>query len=117
MSVTIKVGDEVQVLVSPRAERRRAGRRQAEGKRAEVTRGRVIKVDRDRGLVTVEGHNLRIKHLKRSARHPQGGRLEREAPVPVAKVMLVAADGKPVRLDCAERRDGKVVRSAGAAAK
>jgi hypothetical protein len=35
----------------------------------------------------------------------------------MAKVMLVAADGKPVRLAEAERRDGKVVRKAGTAAK
>ena len=96
--------------VSRRAERRLADRRAAEGKRASGTRGKVTAVDRERGLVTVEGHNLRIRHLKRSQRHPQGGRLEREAWIPLAKVMLVAEDGKPVRLADAERRDGKVVR-------
>jgi ribosomal protein L24 len=110
MSVSIKVGDEVQVRVSRRAEKRLAERRLAEQKRAAVTRGKVIAVDRDRGVVTVEGHNLRIKHLRRSPRRPQGGRLEREMPVPLSKVMLVASDGKPVRLADAERQDGKIVR-------
>ena len=117
MSLTIKIGDEVQVRVTRRGERRRAERRQAEGKRAEVTRGRVIAVDREAGTVTVEGHNLRIRHLKRSAKHPQGGRLEREAPVPMGRVMLVASDGKPVRAAAGERKEGKVVRKAGRAAK
>lgn len=110
MAVTIRVGDEVQVRVSRRAEKRLAERRAGEQKRAAVSRGKVIAVDRDRGYVTVEGHNLHIQHLKRSPRRPQGGRLEREHPVPLSKVMLVAADGKPVRLSEAERRDGKIIR-------
>lgn len=113
MSVTIRVGDEVQVRVSRRAESRRASARQAEGKRAESTRGKVIAVDAGSGTVTVEGHNLRIRHLKRSTRHPEGGRLEREAPVPASKVMLVASDGKPVRLSDAVRDGGRIVRRAG----
>ena len=116
MGIQIRVGDEVQVRISRRGERRRAERRSAESKRAEVTRGKVTSVDRERGLVVVEGHNLRITHLKRSQRHPQGGRLEREGWIPMSKVTLVADDGKPVRLSAAGRRDGRVVRTTGAAA-
>lgn len=114
MSIQIRVGDEVQVRVSRRSEKRRAEQRASEGKRAEVTRGKVATIDRERGLVTVEGHHLGIKHLARSQRHPQGGRLERECWIPMSKVMLVADDGKPVRLAEAERKDGKVVRRAAA---
>ncbi|MCE9636140.1 MAG: 50S ribosomal protein L24 [Planctomycetes bacterium] len=113
MATTIHVGDEVQVCVTRRAEKRLDGRRAAEGKRAAVTRGKVIAISREAGRVTVEGHNLRIKHLKRSARHPNGGRLEREHPIAIARVMLVAADGKPVRLADAVRLDGKIVRKEG----
>lgn len=112
MAIQIRVGDEVQVRVSRRGERRRAERRAAEGKRAEVTRGKVASIDRDAGRLTVEGHGLRISHLKRSERHPKGGRLEREGWIPMSRVMLVAEDGKPVRLSEAERRDGRVVRRA-----
>jgi len=110
MSIAIRVGDEVQVRVTRRAERRLAERRAVAQKRESASRGRVIGIDRDLGVVTVEGHNLRIKHLKRSQRHPQGGRLEREHPIPLSKIMLVAVDGKPVRLADAERRDGKIIR-------
>lgn len=115
MATQIRVGDEVQVRQSRRAERRISERRAAEQKRTPVTRGKVTAVDRERGLVTVEGHNFRIRHLKRSQRHPQGGRLEREGWIPIARVMLVAEDGKPVRLAHAERREGKVVRREAAA--
>ena len=38
---------------------------------------------------------------------PQGGRLKREAPVPAARVMLVAEDGKPVRVKRAAVRKKK----------
>jgi len=113
MATTIRVGDEVQVRLTRRAEKRLDERRSSEGKRAAVTRGKVIAIDRDAGRVTVEGHNLRIKHLKRSKLHPQGGRLEREHPIAIARVMLVAADGKPVRLADAVRLDGKIVRKEG----
>jgi large subunit ribosomal protein L24 len=45
----------------------------------------------------VEGVNMRMRHLKKSPRHPQGGRLERESPIATSNVMLVTADGAPVR--------------------
>lgn len=101
MSVSIRVGDEVQVTSG------------AGTNGTAPVRGKVIAVDREKGLVTVEGYNLRTKHLKRSAQTPQGGRLKREAPVPAARVMLVAEDGKPVRLARAERKDGRIVRKPG----
>ncbi len=105
MGVTIRMGDEVQVLASAHHRRRRD---EAKG----PTRGKVIAVDRSSGTVTVEGCNIRTKHLKRSQRHPQGGVLRREAPVPAARVMLLASDGKPVRLSRAERSGDKIVRKA-----
>jgi len=50
-----------------------------------------------------------MHHLKKSPRHPQGGRLEREAPIAVSNVMLVTAEGKPVRIARAVRDDdGKI---------
>jgi large subunit ribosomal protein L24 len=101
MAVSIRVGDEVQVTSG------------AGTSSATPVRGKVISVDREKGLVTVEGYNLRTKHLKRTAQTPKGGRLKREAPFPAARVMLVAEDGKPVRLARAERKDGRIVRKPG----
>jgi large subunit ribosomal protein L24 len=99
MAATIKVGDTVQVM---------SGRRNRNPEKP-PTRGRVLRVDRESGLVWVEGLNRRIRHLKKSPRHPQGGRLEREAPIAVSNVMLVTSDGIPVRLGRAVRgEDGKI---------
>ncbi|MCG3133717.1 MAG: 50S ribosomal protein L24 [Planctomycetes bacterium] len=105
MGATIRIGDEVQILASAHHRKRRE---EAKG----PTRGKVIAVDRASGTVTVEGCNIRTKHLKRSQRHPQGGVLRREAPVPASRVMLVAEDGKPVRLSRAERSGDRIVRKA-----
>ena len=104
MSVSIRIGDEVQVMSGSRNRNRERP----------ATRGKVVAMDRESGLVTVEKYNLRTKHLRRSQRHPGGGLVQREAPVHVSRVMLVASDGKPVRLSRAERVDGKVVRRASA---
>ena len=99
MSTRIKVGDEVQVM---------AGRRNRNPEKP-PTRGRVLRVDREAGLVWVEGVNRRIRHMKKSPRHPQGGRIERESPVAISNLMLVTAAGVPVRLARAVRsEDGAV---------
>ena len=51
--------------------------------------GRVMRVLQDEDQVIVQGVNLRFKHLRRSQKHPQGGRVRREAPLHVSKVQLV----------------------------
>ena len=53
------------------------------------TRGRVLRVDRAAGTVVVEGVARVYKHVRRSQRNPQGGRLSRETPIPLCRVMLV----------------------------
>jgi large subunit ribosomal protein L24 len=52
-------------------------------------RGKVLKVDRDAGTVVVEGIGRVYKHVRRSQKNPQGGRLSKEMPIEIAKVMLV----------------------------
>jgi large subunit ribosomal protein L24 len=51
--------------------------------------GRVLRVLRDTDQVLVQGVNLRYKHLRRSQKNPQGGRIRKEAPLHVSKVQLV----------------------------
>jgi len=53
------------------------------------TRGKVLRVDREAGKVVVEGVNRVYKHVRRSQRNPQGGRLSIEMPVPWSNVLLV----------------------------
>ena len=53
------------------------------------TRGKVLRVDRRAGKVVVEQVNRVYKHVRRSQKNPQGGRLSIEMPIPVSNVLLV----------------------------
>ena len=80
----LKSGDEVIVI---------AGRDRGK-------RGRILKVDRIKGRVVVEGVNVVTRHLKRNPQNPQsGGRVQRPAPIDISNVMAwSAADEKAVRV-------------------
>ena len=70
-------------------------------------RGKVLKVNRTAGKVTVEGMNTVLKHIKRSQKSPQGGRLSMEMPVQISNVMLVSPHtGKPTRTGVRLAADG-----------
>jgi len=70
-------------------------------------RGKVLVVDREKGRVVVEGLNKVYKHVKRSQRNPQGGRLSKEAAMNVSKVMLICpTSGKPTRVGVRYLPDG-----------
>ncbi len=51
--------------------------------------GKVLKVDRVKNKVIVEGVARVWKHVRRSAKNPQGGRLNVEMPVDVSNVMAI----------------------------
>ena len=51
--------------------------------------GRVLRVIPDKGRVVVEGVNLVHRHIRRSQKNPQGGRVRREAPINISNVMVV----------------------------
>ncbi len=52
-------------------------------------RGKVLRVDRIAGKITVEGVNRVKKHVRRSQKNPQGGVLSKEAAISLSNVMLV----------------------------
>lgn len=52
-------------------------------------RGKVLKIDREAGKLVVEGVNRVYKHMRRSQRNPQGGRLSKEMPIQISNVLLV----------------------------
>jgi len=52
-------------------------------------RGKVLAVDPAAEKVIVEGVNRVYKHVRRSQRNPQGGRLSKEMPIPVSNVMVI----------------------------
>lgn len=51
--------------------------------------GKVLKVFPKDQRVIVEGVNLRKRHTKPNQRNPQGGIVEKEAPINVSNVMII----------------------------
>lgn len=51
-------------------------------------RGRVLRVVPGASKVIVEGINFIYRHLRRSQKHMQGGRIQKEAPIHISKVRL-----------------------------
>ena len=72
--------------------------------------GRVLRVQRESGRVIVEGKNLVWKHLRKTEQNPQGGRVQREAAIPAANVMLFNEETKRAERVAYKRVDGKKVR-------
>lgn len=69
--------------------------------------GRVLKVDRNAGKLIVEGFNRVYKHVRRSQKNPQGGRLSKEMPIQLSNVQLVCREcGKPSRTGARFLDDG-----------
>jgi large subunit ribosomal protein L24 len=86
----IKVGDTVEVI--------------AGDDRGQT--GKVIRVLSHKNRVVVEGVNKVLKHVKRSQKNPQGGRLSRETPIHVSNVMLVDAAGNRSKVGVRKTADG-----------
>ena len=74
------------------------------------TEGKVISVDAEKGKVVVEGVNMITKHAKPSQANPNGGILQKEAPIDLSNVMYVH-EGKVTRIGF-KVEDGKKVRVA-----
>ncbi|MBU4272876.1 MAG: 50S ribosomal protein L24 [Planctomycetes bacterium] len=61
--------------------------------------GKVLRVERKAGKLVVEGVNRVYKHVRRSQKNPQGGRLSKEMPIRTSNVLLVCeACGAATRL-------------------
>jgi large subunit ribosomal protein L24 len=94
-SPTIRKGDRVRVL--------RGNERGKEGT--------VLRVDREKNRVVVEGVNIRKRHRKPSAIDPEGGIISFEAPVHTSNVMLLdPANGEPTRVRRRRTAEGELER-------
>jgi large subunit ribosomal protein L24 len=70
-------------------------------------RGKVLSVDSKSGKIVVEGVNLVWKHVRRSQKNPQGGRLRKEMPVDASNVALICPQtDKPTRVGVRYLEDG-----------
>ena len=84
------------------------------GDRVQVMRGNergkegtVLRVDREKNRVVIEGINLRKRHMRPSALSPEGGIVTFEAPISASNVMLLDPEsGKPTRLRMKRNDDG-----------
>ncbi|MBP7506470.1 MAG: 50S ribosomal protein L24 [Prolixibacteraceae bacterium] len=74
-------------------------------------KGRVLEVIRDKDRAIVEGVNMVKKHTKPNSKNPQGGILEKEAPIHISNLMLVdPKTGAATRVGRRLDDNGKLVR-------
>ncbi|HNQ22766.1 MAG TPA: 50S ribosomal protein L24 [Phycisphaerae bacterium] len=74
-------------------------------------RGKVLRVDRRRDLVVVEGVNMVYRHVRPTRRNPQGGRVQKEAPIHLSNVLPydpTAGRGQRVRFAVERGPEGRV---------
>lgn len=60
--------------------------------------GRILRVDREKGRVLVEGVNLVKKAMKKRRDTDRGGIAEIEAPIHISNVMIVTKNGEASRI-------------------
>jgi large subunit ribosomal protein L24 len=96
MKIRIKSGDTVRVIAGDH----------------KGSEGKVLEVIRDKNKAIVEGINMVSKHEKPSARNPQGGIVEKEAPIHISNLSLLdPKSGEATRVGY-EVREGEKVRVA-----
>lgn len=75
--------------------------------------GKVLEVLVDKQRAIVEGVNLVSKHTKPNAANPQGGIVQKEAPIHISNLQpLDPKSGKPTRVGRKLNEKGKLVRVA-----
>ena len=73
--------------------------------------GRVLKVDRENGRILVEKLNMVKRHIKPGKAHPQGGIVEKEAPLAFSNVLVMCDKcNKPTRIGMQQESGGKRAR-------
>jgi large subunit ribosomal protein L24 len=96
MAAKIRKGDRVEVI---------SGDHRGE-------QGQILRIDKDKNRVIVEGVNLVYRHLRPSRSNPQGGRIRKEAPIHMSNVLPVdpkTARGSRVHFEIERDSAGAVV--------
>ncbi len=74
-------------------------------------KGRVLEIIRKTDRAIVEGVNMMKKHTKPNTEYPQGGIVEKEAPIHISNLMLVdPKTGSTTRIGRRLNESGKLVR-------
>jgi len=91
MAVHIRKGDRVQVTSGDH----------------KGAQGTVLRVDRKKDCVVIEGVNMVYRHVRPSRQNPQGGRLQKEASIHISNVQPIdERTGRPTRVKFATQPDG-----------
>ncbi len=111
----IKKGDMVYILSGAlrRHETKKDSKDSGSDSAAKKRVGKVLFVDRKKNTVIVEGFNIVKRHSKPTQMNPQGGIVEKEAPINRSRVALYSAElGGPTRIGTKfiEGPDGRKVR-------
>jgi len=88
----IKTGDTVQVITGD----------------YKGTEGKVLEVLTDKNKAIVEGVNIVKRHTKPSTKNPQGGIVEKEAPIHISNLSLLTKKGETTRVGYRMDGDKKV---------
>ena len=70
--------------------------------------GKILKVLTDKNKVIVEGVNIVKKHKKPDAQNPQGGIVEKEAPIQISNLSLLTSKGETTKVGYRMEADKKV---------
>lgn len=73
-------------------------------------KGRILQVFTKTLRATVEGLNMVKRHTKPNAKNPNGGIIEKEAPIHVSNLKVVDNSGTPTRIGRKLDENGKLVR-------
>ncbi len=76
--------------------------------RAKGKTGKVLRIDHVKARVYVEAVNTVKKHMRPTKKHPQGGMIDKEAPIQWSAVMLMCGKcAKPVRIKMVREKEIK----------
>lgn len=75
-------------------------------------RGRVIRVLVGKSRAIVEGVNYIQKHIRKSQKYPQGGRVRREAPIHLSNLLPIDSETNEGTRTSVKEQDGRRIRVA-----
>jgi len=73
------------------------------------TEGEIVTLIREKNKAIVSGVNVVKRHTKPNAQNPQGGIIEKEAPIAISNLSLLTAEGQTTRTGY-RMEEGKKVR-------
>lgn len=73
------------------------------------TEGKIVTLIREKNKAIVSGVNVVKRHTKPNAQNPQGGIIEKEAPIAISNLSLLTAEGQTTRIGY-RMEEGKKVR-------